>query len=42
MRTACIEEMGSAYKSLVGKHGTNKSLGKPEHEWKDAINIDIK
>jgi hypothetical protein len=39
---ACIEGRGSAYKILVGKHGTNKSLGKPEHEWEDAINIDIK
>jgi hypothetical protein len=39
---ACMGEMRSAYKVLVGKLEGKRQLGKPRHRWEDNIKMDLR
>jgi hypothetical protein len=41
-RAACMGEMRSAYKILVGKSEGKRPRGRPRRKWEDDIRIDVK
>jgi hypothetical protein len=39
---ACMEEMGNAYKILVGKPEGKRSFGRRAHRWEDNMRMNLR
>ena len=42
MGRTSMEQFRNAYRVLVGKPETKRSLGRPRHTWEDNIKMDLK